>query len=362
MIVADFGRVAAVAPQFHQQGADVDTPRAEPPRVFGESGNIVADVACRRCGYNLRTLRADGRCPECGTPVGLSTHGDLLRYAEPAWVEKLGLGIRYMLWGIVVAIALSVLGGCVQSAWGLPQAAADAVGLVGSLLGLYGAWLLTTPDPSGIGEDGYVTARKVVRFGLIVGLLNQCIMIAIHAVPGLSALVIVFLVIPAVLAGLVSVVAEFAKYLYLQKLAERIPDPSLAGFARFLRWAYSIGLAAALVFGGLIMIGFVTAPGPFPGWATPAATASAPGAPAVPGAGALPPVPFGGMSPILGMLLLTGACIFSIAMLVFSILTIVLLVRCGRRFREQAEVARSTWGAALSPPSPTPPPVPGREQ
>ena len=27
------------------------------------------DLFCHRCGYNLRTLAAGARCPECNTPV-----------------------------------------------------------------------------------------------------------------------------------------------------------------------------------------------------------------------------------------------------------------------------------------------------
>ncbi len=61
---------------------------------------IDADVVCRCCSYNLRGLYPEGRCPECGTPVGISLQGDLLRFAEPAWVEILARGIRFILWGI----------------------------------------------------------------------------------------------------------------------------------------------------------------------------------------------------------------------------------------------------------------------
>ena len=33
---------------------------------------IAADLPCCRCGYNLRTLALDDRCPECGFPAGRS--------------------------------------------------------------------------------------------------------------------------------------------------------------------------------------------------------------------------------------------------------------------------------------------------
>ena len=47
------------------------------------SGRLDEDIACRKCGYNLRGLNKDGACPECGTAVGRSTQGDLLRFCDP---------------------------------------------------------------------------------------------------------------------------------------------------------------------------------------------------------------------------------------------------------------------------------------
>jgi ribosomal protein S27AE len=61
----------------------VETPADGSLSLFNEAGVIIADTTCRRCGYNLRGLSRDGRCPECGTPIGLSTHGDLLRSSGP---------------------------------------------------------------------------------------------------------------------------------------------------------------------------------------------------------------------------------------------------------------------------------------
>jgi acyl carrier protein len=47
--------------------------RTLPPRRRSVSGEnwINADQSCVICEYNLRGLRGDGVCPECGTPASL---------------------------------------------------------------------------------------------------------------------------------------------------------------------------------------------------------------------------------------------------------------------------------------------------
>lgn len=35
-------------------------------------GYIDHDIVCSACGYNLRGLLPDGKCPECGTPIAES--------------------------------------------------------------------------------------------------------------------------------------------------------------------------------------------------------------------------------------------------------------------------------------------------
>jgi len=36
-----------------------------------EEGRLDEDIACLKCGYNLRGLPTDDACPECGTAVML---------------------------------------------------------------------------------------------------------------------------------------------------------------------------------------------------------------------------------------------------------------------------------------------------
>ena len=70
------------------------------------AGNVISDSPCRKCGHNLRGLSINGRCPECASPVGLSIHGDLLRFSDPKWVRTLQRGVRF----IILSIAIIVFG------------------------------------------------------------------------------------------------------------------------------------------------------------------------------------------------------------------------------------------------------------
>jgi hypothetical protein len=58
---------------------------------------IDRDIPCRRCGYDLRMLRADARCPECGGSIAESielfnSRELLLEQANARWVRKIALG------------------------------------------------------------------------------------------------------------------------------------------------------------------------------------------------------------------------------------------------------------------------------
>lgn len=69
--------------------------------AFDERGYIAADVICIGCGYNLRGLLPDGRCPECGAPVSISFRGDV-SWADPRWLR----GVQRGLWLLIACIAL----------------------------------------------------------------------------------------------------------------------------------------------------------------------------------------------------------------------------------------------------------------
>jgi hypothetical protein len=285
------------------------------PGLFDERGEIVVDHECKRCGYNLRGLREDGRCPECGTPIGLSTTGDLLRFADPEWVEKVARGLKIILWMILVGVIAGILSAVAGATVG--QEFSTILMFIVQLITFYGVWLMTEPDPSGIGEDPNITARKVIRITLVVGLLNSPLQFALGAL-NLPRAGVILVGLIMLLVGLVGLVGEFAKFIYYERLARRIPEDSLAGRARFLKWAFTITLAVMVVVGGIAAIVGATAP-----------------------AGA------GGAGPglvLLGCLALPAG----LAMLVFSVMTLFLLLRLRKAIAQQANLARATWAAALA--------------
>lgn len=297
---------------------DPTAPPFRPPGFYDAASAIAVDLDCKKCGYNLRGLREDGRCPECGTPVGLSTRGDLLRFSDPDWVESVAKGLAIILWMILIGILMGIVGGILGRL--TAPVVTHAITFLTQLMSFYGVWLMTTPDPGGIGEDKDITARKVVRFALVVGLVAGPLEFVIEEI-SMSEPARLLLGLLILAAGLVSLAGEFAKFVYYEKLAHRVPNRELADRARFLRWAYVITLGIVLVIGGLVMI-----------FASGGMTR-------------------GGVLAPLALLLIPAA----IALLVFGIMTIILLVRLRRAIRAQAEAARRTWALALQAASPVEP-------
>ncbi|MCC6361064.1 MAG: hypothetical protein IT450_20170 [Phycisphaerales bacterium] len=275
------------------------------------SGTITEDVTCRRCAYNLRGLHYEGRCPECGTPVGRSLLGDLLQYSDPAWVKRVSDGLNLIIIGVVVGILLGcVLGiagrGAGRSSNSIVQFAVSAVA---GLIGFVGAWMMTERDPSGIGEDKDVNARKIVRFTLVLGLLATPLTLAEDAIedPNLGLAI----VLAAGVLSLIALVGEWYKFVYYEQLARRIPDEIVARRARVVRWGYVICLGAGVVGAGIVT-----------------ATAGVGGGPGA--AGAL-------------VALLPIIAILGIGFTIFGIITILLILRLRRLLIEQARAAAVNW-------------------
>ena len=191
------------------------------------AGAIESDLPCHSCGYNLRGLSLDGRCPECNLEVATSARGDLLRYADPTWMRKLADGAEYMVWGAAAMVAGLVL---------IP---------VGGLIVLYSVWLITAPEPNVMIEGGGKTRRAVVRTGFAVSasVFGVAIALLLTDVLALGAfLQAAFLANAATLAGWAALAS------HVVRLAERVPSVALASRLRVLGWLIvTILLAVAAV-------------------------------------------------------------------------------------------------------------------
>jgi hypothetical protein len=289
------------------------TPPPASSSVPPVSEEVRIEVACRRCAYNLRGLMSDGRCPECGTPVGLSLQGDLLRYADPAWLETLAGGLSLMLYGMLTVIAGGVAGNLLA---GFTHPVAEhLLTLAGELVGVWGAVLFTRPDPSGLGEERYTNARRVIRICLAVGLVGSAMEAAATLV---TAPLVTVLAVLAGIAETIDVAGAIAMLTYIAQIAQRIPAPQHVRRARALRWWLGGSLILLVVCGVTMAIM----------------------------AGKAGAAPAGARGAAAGVACFAGAA--GICVVLFAIMFIVLQFKMLRALREQRQIALATWARASS--------------
>lgn len=299
-----------------------------------EQNHVAGDVHCRRCGYNLRGLAAEGVCPECGTAVGRSLRGDLLQFCDPDWVATLASGMNWIVGAIVAAVLLMFLGG--GAGFMMARSGAEPVGLfrfliplaqmAAATIGLIGYWKVTTSDPSGLEQPNDISARKLIRVAQLVGLAWIPVGELLEPVSDVA------FGLGAAAAGILGLIGTFAIFVYARRLALRIPDARLARSTRIVMWGVATLLGLSILIGVAAVVGAVV-------------TRSA-----------LPPA--GGPSPAMSgaMLTLTGtfACVIGPGWVVFGIWSLLLIDRYRKAFRDEAQLARATWAAAVPGARPAP--------
>jgi hypothetical protein len=284
---------------------------------------IDSDTPCRKCGYNLRGLNPAGQCPECGAAISISTGGDLLRYCDPDWLAKLARGAKLIVVGSIVVFLLSIAFGIVGAVIRTPPviAVGTLIGFAAGLLAVAGIWLVTEPDPSGIGEDRYGTSRQIIRITLIIGLAGSVLQMATR-LSTLHPRASLILGSVQTVAGIANVIGFLAQLQYFSKLTQRIPDASLTARANFLKTALPVSYGALTILGILAVV-------------TAAIVRRAPAA--------------GPSSTFL--LFGCGTGMVAIAVAVFLIMYLLLVARLARSFNEQAHAARQMWHLANPNPS-----------
>ena len=227
---------------------------------FGEARPVEVvreDIACRRCGYNLRGLGEGGQCPECGAPVTMSIQGDLLRYADPRWLAGRWRATRIVVWGQVSTFLLaSQVDPGETSLFAL-------VPMLGAMVRYWGGWQVTVADPVGSERGGLRAYRWTVRVGLAIPIVWSVVryFVRVLSFPPIVGTVC-FRLGPVV--SLIGAVALFAELSYLAGLVERIPDGARVRGLRIWRWAVAGAsfvnnsswslYSGALASGGLSMV------------------------------------------------------------------------------------------------------------
>jgi hypothetical protein len=295
-------------------------------------GRIAEDLPCRACGYNVRGVAPEALCPECSTPVSRSIRSDLLQFGDPAWVERLARGMRWiiigLLCGFVVQIAVAVLstglvtaGSLVHTA-GMTAAALFGVGL--SVVLVTGVWWLTAPDPARAERERPLSARRLTRWCIAAQIAAVPLQVASPTgsvgIPGSGAPpggAFIALAVVGSALGIVVLVGYAAGFVYLGRLALRIPQPPLARQTRIVRWGYLISQSLAALIAVLFLFVFVRMFG-----------AGSPG---------------GTGQTAVAVALAIGGCAITIGSLVFGIWALVLLFKYAAAFREAASTAQESW-------------------
>jgi len=193
-----------------------------PSPSLDADGRLAEDIACKRCGYNLRGMLPDQTCPECGAAVqdGL----DAERFERIRWLRWMcrGMGIMVLSLSLVLVSAVPAID---DLRW---------LGVIWlSLLSLgaaVGVWIATMTPPPNVAPDQWVTRRWIVRVCVLIlptePILGVLVVVILPvASPALESLavvaVLVWVTALAVGAGALCMhLAGIAAYIGLLRLAQ----------------------------------------------------------------------------------------------------------------------------------------------
>ena len=205
---------------------------------YDVDGRLDQDLPCLKCGYNLRTLRDDAQCPECGASVHESARLAWLCQHDPPWLRRLA---RSTIWigtamiGFILYLSFALwasLGS--RSLDGVVVRVVVVVAVIGGLVaGLIGFWQITSPPRDGDLRGWRV--RRVARWAMAAGPAGLLLGVLIGLI-GPSQLALSLLV-PC---GIVFLgVGAWATLTYAAALAAKIPETRLVKQVRLVAWGFA---------------------------------------------------------------------------------------------------------------------------
>lgn len=220
-------------------------PAAPQPRVpsvaVSVDGRIAEDKLCIDCGYNLRGLKPEGRCPECGGAVGASLRGHELQAASLPWLRSIRRGfvlIRHaILWCLLAIVAGRLTEAAVATlapdsplALQIVEWAFSALLLVPILLVGYGFICATRAEPH-IARRGEGRSPRRLARALTVSTLGLCgaFWLAKELMPKSSWLDYVVMYAPLVLTILAALAAAAFVQHVIALLERTAEDKTLKG-------------------------------------------------------------------------------------------------------------------------------------
>lgn len=185
---------------------------------------------CLRCGYSLVKIES-ARCPECGLPMFISACGiDALHMSNPAWLRRMRLGLVLMIAGQVISLAEQASH---ERLWRMFYETGNTFTMAAATiasplnLALWGASLLLLAGPERRYPEKDRACRLFAFITSILSLLLAALLISVlAAVFGHSLTYLSYSLLNRV-QDPVSAVASIAAWLYLRRLAARIPSRRL---------------------------------------------------------------------------------------------------------------------------------------
>ena len=104
------------------------------------------DATCISCGYPVDKLAPTGVCPECGTPLSASRHAVHLRDSSLDYLHTLRRGVLLQIATVIALIAAGPVQEVISN--NAFNRGMSIVELILTLAGVYGVWLLASPDPA----------------------------------------------------------------------------------------------------------------------------------------------------------------------------------------------------------------------